>query len=421
MVLNMSNLPVIKKWAESGQALRRPDRSPTEIAMGSPSPPLRKKKPYKELTLEQKVELIRLAETNSALSQASIADRYAIAKSNVCRISATERGVPQGLPQREILSNESLRTHMYKHHRISRMFMCRCCNWAFSDKTSLHEHVQNIKEGKIASNKPLILPTASESTSAPTSVIRAPVSLQSPLNSLFSLSGDLRERFLLTQLLVQQSQLFPAPLPNPFVPSLESVKIQRNSTEIETEAKERSFEGVRPDSGLSLSDEDASNCSIKNFHASPSSSRSEPSAFQPLQKLSMCPSPTPSATNTSSASTSSPSSVSPQESSACFECEDLRTKVKAAESRTSFLEAQVEVLKTELAQTRSQLSVSELAVSNSQMETQLLRQHNEMFQRRLLECQALAVQFLQSGIERTPSAADVAGLLNQIVAATIVR
>ena len=27
---------------------------------------------------------------------------------------------------------------MLKQHQISRMFMCRCCNWAFPDKTSLH-------------------------------------------------------------------------------------------------------------------------------------------------------------------------------------------------------------------------------------------------------------------------------------------
>ncbi|KAI1729603.1 CENP-B DNA-binding domain protein [Ditylenchus destructor] len=46
----------------------------------------RKKKPYKELTLEEKVELIRLAEKNTNLSQATIAEKYCIAKSNVCRI-----------------------------------------------------------------------------------------------------------------------------------------------------------------------------------------------------------------------------------------------------------------------------------------------------------------------------------------------
>lgn len=34
---------------------------------------------------------------------------------------------------------------MYKAHQISRMFMCRCCNWAFPDKTTLHVHVQNMQ------------------------------------------------------------------------------------------------------------------------------------------------------------------------------------------------------------------------------------------------------------------------------------
>uniref|UniRef100_A0A1I7X8E7 C2H2-type domain-containing protein n=1 Tax=Heterorhabditis bacteriophora TaxID=37862 RepID=A0A1I7X8E7_HETBA len=29
-------------------------------------------------------------------------------------------------------------------HSISRMFMCRCCNWAFPDKTSLHIHMQSM-------------------------------------------------------------------------------------------------------------------------------------------------------------------------------------------------------------------------------------------------------------------------------------
>ncbi|CAK5098723.1 unnamed protein product [Meloidogyne enterolobii] len=58
----------------------------TNIMPTTNMPKKKKKKPYKELTLEQKVELIRLAERCTNLSQASIAERYAIAKSNVCRI-----------------------------------------------------------------------------------------------------------------------------------------------------------------------------------------------------------------------------------------------------------------------------------------------------------------------------------------------
>uniref|UniRef100_A0A914VF50 C2H2-type domain-containing protein n=2 Tax=Plectus sambesii TaxID=2011161 RepID=A0A914VF50_9BILA len=44
----------------------------------------------------------------------------------------------------EISSNETLRSHMFRAHGISRMFMCRCCNWAFPDKTSLHIHMQSM-------------------------------------------------------------------------------------------------------------------------------------------------------------------------------------------------------------------------------------------------------------------------------------
>lgn len=33
---------------------------------------------------------------------------------------------------------------MYRMHNITRMFMCRCCNWAFPDKTSLHIHMQSM-------------------------------------------------------------------------------------------------------------------------------------------------------------------------------------------------------------------------------------------------------------------------------------
>ncbi|CAL2049932.1 CBN-HAM-2 protein [Caenorhabditis brenneri] len=44
----------------------------------------------------------------------------------------------------EIPTNDTLRSHMYRVHNITRMFMCRCCNWAFPDKTSLHIHMQSM-------------------------------------------------------------------------------------------------------------------------------------------------------------------------------------------------------------------------------------------------------------------------------------
>ncbi|PAV86885.1 hypothetical protein WR25_02064 [Diploscapter pachys] len=37
---------------------------------------------------------------------------------------------------------------MYKKHHIARMFMCRCCNFAFPDKTTMHMHIHAKEEGK---------------------------------------------------------------------------------------------------------------------------------------------------------------------------------------------------------------------------------------------------------------------------------
>ena len=62
------------------------NRNLCDVGTSQPPQIRKKKKPYKELTLEEKVDLIRLAERSANLSQASIADRYSIAKSNVCRI-----------------------------------------------------------------------------------------------------------------------------------------------------------------------------------------------------------------------------------------------------------------------------------------------------------------------------------------------
>ncbi|KAI6188873.1 Zinc finger domain containing protein [Aphelenchoides besseyi] len=60
------------------------------------------------------------------------------------------------LCSKEITSNETLRAHMLKQHQISRMFMCRCCNWAFPDKTSLHMHMTQGKQENKLVNVPVI-------------------------------------------------------------------------------------------------------------------------------------------------------------------------------------------------------------------------------------------------------------------------
>uniref|UniRef100_A0A1I7UR72 C2H2-type domain-containing protein n=2 Tax=Caenorhabditis tropicalis TaxID=1561998 RepID=A0A1I7UR72_9PELO len=47
------------------------------------------------------------------------------------------------LKRPDLKGSDSLRTHMFKQHHISRMYMCRCCNWAFPDKSLLHIHLQS--------------------------------------------------------------------------------------------------------------------------------------------------------------------------------------------------------------------------------------------------------------------------------------
>ncbi|KAI6171404.1 hypothetical protein M3Y97_01040800 [Aphelenchoides bicaudatus] len=72
------------------------------------------------------------------------------------------------LCSKEITSNETLRAHMLKQHQISRMFMCRCCNWAFPDKTSLHMHMQ--LQGKPDQREAANVPVIGKSNQPDTSV-----------------------------------------------------------------------------------------------------------------------------------------------------------------------------------------------------------------------------------------------------------
>ncbi|KAE9548121.1 hypothetical protein FO519_008668 [Halicephalobus sp. NKZ332] len=77
--------PELGSTPSSGQNSPESAASPASGVVSEPTMK-RKKKPYKELTLEEKVRLIKMAEENNCMSQASIAERYSIAKSNVCRI-----------------------------------------------------------------------------------------------------------------------------------------------------------------------------------------------------------------------------------------------------------------------------------------------------------------------------------------------
>ncbi|VDP45882.1 unnamed protein product [Heligmosomoides polygyrus] len=63
------------------------------------------------------------------------------------------------------LCNETLRSHMFRIHNISRMFMCRCCNWAFSDKTSLHIHMQSMLRNGTPGEVAILARSSTEGTS----------------------------------------------------------------------------------------------------------------------------------------------------------------------------------------------------------------------------------------------------------------
>ncbi|CAI5455903.1 unnamed protein product [Caenorhabditis angaria] len=75
----------------------------------------------------------------------------------------------------EISSNDTLRSHMFRLHNISRMFMCRCCNWAFPDKTSLHIHMQSMLRNGSPGDVAVLARSSSEGDDSP---IRSPISLK---------------------------------------------------------------------------------------------------------------------------------------------------------------------------------------------------------------------------------------------------
>ncbi|KAF8354796.1 ham-2 [Pristionchus pacificus] len=62
----------------------------------------------------------------------------------------------------DISSNETLRSHLFRVHSISRMFMCRCCNWAFPDKTSLHIHMQSMLRNGQPGEVPVLARSSTE-------------------------------------------------------------------------------------------------------------------------------------------------------------------------------------------------------------------------------------------------------------------
>uniref|UniRef100_A0A8R1DKF2 protein acetyllysine N-acetyltransferase n=1 Tax=Caenorhabditis japonica TaxID=281687 RepID=A0A8R1DKF2_CAEJA len=110
---------------------------------------------------------------SSSLSRHRMQAHFKSYKCTVCR--------------KDISSSESLRTHMFKQHHISRMYMCRCCNWAFPDKSLLHIHLQS--NANANANEPALMHHAVINRSCHT--INDPFQLiRSPLVSLPVAAAD---------------------------------------------------------------------------------------------------------------------------------------------------------------------------------------------------------------------------------------
>ncbi|WKY01452.1 hypothetical protein Q1695_015446 [Nippostrongylus brasiliensis] len=457
----------------------------------------RKKKPYKELTLHEKVQLIRLAEENSGMSQAAIAERYTIAKSNVCRIlqrkkeylTAYESAGYAGSRKRKLKSvssddsrqmngllvpadvtntagNETLRAHMYKQHQISRMFMCRCCNWAFPDKTSLHMHIQAREEGKSITVPVIGKGLTPDGVDSPYSNIHSinnntlpqipnPAALNSasglpffpapppPLTSTAEDMSRLRDRLMLNSLMSQPGfglaaawlNNLPKPIPTT-KPLMDLKKDSRDEDECEvnvdndphTDEDKLNVSSSESDEGKSLvvkrTDSPCENGSATSSDGlSPAHTSSAHSPINLFKK-----GDTPSAfhhLNVDSRYVISPSHVSPSEThssaspNGCYDCAVYKTKLTMADNKCRYLESRGNTLQTEAVRAQAQISSAEAALRALEAETRALREQTEMLHRRLLDCQEQAVRFMQCDRVSNPQA--VALFMNHLIQSTIIR
>ncbi|CAI5446408.1 unnamed protein product [Caenorhabditis angaria] len=247
--------------------------------------------------------------------------------------------------KKDISSSESLRSHMFKQHHISRMYMCRCCNWAFPDKSLLHLHLQTSSNSRI-------------------SVISDPYQLtQSPI--FCETNNNNSTNSLLIGL--------PKPIPT-------TTPVYLTECPSRTSSQSPSFSG-----------------SFK--------SDSQTSAFHQLAA-------------DRSAPTSPSESSHSQSTSDCFDCHVNKTRLNIAENKCKYLESRARTLQNEAVDAHSQLQSIELGVHRLRAENLMLREHNEIFQRKLLECQALAVRFLQKSGSANPT--EIQQFLNFLVNSTII-
>ncbi|CAO4371959.1 unnamed protein product [Caenorhabditis nigoni] len=308
------------------------------------------------------------------------------------------------LKRPDLKGSESLRAHMFKQHHISRMYMCRCCNWAFPDKSLLHIHLQsgnNNNNLDVIPHSVINRSCHSISDSFQLSVIRSPLlNLKSPDATIPSLP--------IGTLPLQSPSVFQTPpetpswlaaLPKP-IPTTVPMFIADSPKKEEKEVYTSQFP----------------TCSFKSDH----------SAFHQLSSdRTLISSPI---IDTSSPSSSSSSSrISPRHE--CFDCHVHKTRASVADAQCSIIHSQMTMMCQERLESIAQMEGLQQTVCKLKQQAAALREHNAMFQEKLLKCQASirfsmvnfqteSVRFLQSAKLDNP--VEVTNFLNALINCTII-
>ncbi|CAB3402982.1 unnamed protein product [Caenorhabditis bovis] len=297
---------------------------------------------------------------SSSLSRHRMQSHFKTYKCTICR--------------KDISNSETLRSHMFNSHHVSRMYMCRCCNWAFPEKALLHIHLQSASD---ATRGSVINRTYHPCVSDPYSVVFN----SQPVATSPMMVGSFQE--------APATPPWLASLPKP-IPT--TIPLFACDTKCGSENERTSSESPE--------------CST-------SSIKSEQSAFHQLKADSPIISPVQ---TVSPSSNSEISAISPKNE--CYDCQIYKTKLSISENKCKYLESRSNILQNEAIDSQTHVTSLEHTIHRQRLECQLLREHNELFQRKLLECQSLAVRFLQAGKIENPS--DITAVLNHIVNATII-
>uniref|UniRef100_A0A914R8K5 BZIP domain-containing protein n=1 Tax=Parascaris equorum TaxID=6256 RepID=A0A914R8K5_PAREQ len=103
----------------------------------------------------------------------------------------------------------------------------------------------------------------------------------------------------------------------------------------------------------------------------------------------------------------------------CYECSVYKGKLAVAENRCRYLEGRTATLQSDALRFSTRVSVSENSARQFEREGRVLREQNELLQRKLLECQEKTLTFMQGDQANNPQA--VAIYLNDILKTTFLH